>query len=171
MVRKLYLISVVALIAALAGCGGGGGGSTPTPVTLDPAGTYSVSSLGLPSNEMLIGSTGEVFVACDAPDLGTRSVTGYFSKIGTCTSAGGMTLSGSWYYGGILYTIAGSGTINLQSGAVSLLASVVRGGTVLVNSVTVVGSLELDTPPPIPEFVPQPPDSEIIDPPPPVPNF
>lgn len=167
---RLVLVVLIACLL-LPGCGGGGGGGStgggtnPTP-SGNTAGVYSVPLLGLPGDQINVGGGGDVFVNADPPSLATG---GYYSKIGTCSSSGALTLSGSWRWNGNGYSITGTGAINLQTRSITVNATIISviGAKATQNDVSCSGSLASDTPPPAPTFVDY--TSDPIELPPPIP--
>jgi len=152
MYRSCTLISVIALCVALAGCGGGGGSaSNPTTGLSSYAGTWTASNLGLPQNQLMIGSGGQVFVAGQAPPSVVAS-NPYYTRIGTCDSSGHITFSGVWTYAGSAYQISGTGTASSSSDTISMTVTVLEDGRIVMQDAGVSGVLYSDTPPPVPDF-------------------
>lgn len=146
MLRSLCGIVVIVIAVLLTGCGGGGGVSTtggnsivstvPTTqqvVTLptDLTGNWTVKNLGLPNNEIIVESDGSVNVVSS----GTRSS----SKIGSCSTEGILTLNGGWSVDSKSYTIMAAGRINTTSSSLSLNATLLESGKVVVENAAVQG--------------------------------
>lgn len=154
MYRLCTLVTIIALSIAVAGCGGGGGGgsaSDPTPTVASYAGTWTVLNLGLPRNQMMIGSGGQVFVAGDPPTR-SGSSSPYYTRIGTCSSSGNITFAGTWTYSGSAYQILGNGTVSATSHAISMTITLIRDAAVVVQDGAASGSLYSATPPTVPTF-------------------
>lgn len=166
----LFTILTAVIALAVAGCGGGGGGTSPGGGNQSVAGTWSLNSIYLPNDQFMIGSGGEVFVAGDQPVAqlsSTLGSTAYFTRIGTCSSSGTITFSGSWTRSGILYRISGDGAVNTQAHTVSATVTIQRGSQIVLQNLAVNGSLFSDAPPVVPTFPND--NTSPIDPPPPAP--
>lgn len=156
--HRILLFAAAAIVAmALAGCGGGGGGSSVVapPVNNSVAGTWTISSLGLPQNQMMITSGGVVYVNGETPTVGALSTRplGYYTRIGTCNQQGLLTLSGYWTYGGILHRVLGTGVVNPSSRVVSVTVTLLKDNRIVMQEVQLSGTLANSTPPPLPDFM------------------
>ncbi|MCL5103399.1 MAG: hypothetical protein M1133_04710 [Armatimonadetes bacterium] len=179
------LVSIVVVLTA-AGCGGGGGGvasgiSAGAPATLsaplpsEMTGTWTVQNLGLPNDQMVVQTDGQVVI----DTAGSRSVSSTtrsasYTRIGTAKTDGSLDLNGRWTSSGTEYSITGSGNIDTSTRSVAVQATVQRGSAVL-HQETVVHGIKgttpegLDYPPPPPVMTSD--AQQELDYPPPPPTF
>lgn len=159
--QKIGLGLTILLIALLAGCGGGGGGtaisSSPSmEISDDILGAWKVENLGLPNDEITVNQNGTVSV--EVADSETRSETSTAVCIGSCSSAGALSLNGTWTNNGIEHTIDASGSIDTSSNKLSLVATVITADDTICRNFQTTGTKcdessdesedeDIDTPP------------------------
>ena len=166
------IVSILVVLMVV-GCGGGGGvtssvsggsgsgaSSLSSPLPTEMTGTWTLTSLGLPNDQMLVQTDGQVVIdtastSRSISSASTASRSSSYTRIGTARSDGALDLSGRWTASGIEYSISGSGNIDTAARSVSVRATVQRSGAMLHQATTVRGSRgsaheELDYPPPPP---------------------
>lgn len=154
--HRMFLITLMALVAlAAAGCGGGGGGGETSPDTVsDFAGTWTIPSLGLPQDQVMITTGGVVYVNGESPTLAMASVgtLGYYTRIGTCSEQGALTLDGYWTYNGVLHRVIGNGSANSGTRTISVSITLLQNNRIVLQNTLLSGTLLNSTPPPLPDF-------------------
>lgn len=159
--QRIGLGLTILLIALLAGCGGGGGGtaisSSPSmEISDDILGAWKVENLDLPNDEIIVNQNGTVSV--EVADSETRSDTASTVCIGSCSSAGVLSLNGTWTNNGIEHTINASGSIDTSSNKLSLVATVKTDSETICQNLQTTGTKcddssdesedeDIDTPP------------------------
>lgn len=184
------LVSIVIALTVV-GCGGGGGAtsavsagsgsgasSLSAPMPSEITGTWTITNLGLPNDQMIVQTDGQVVIDTASTSRGIASATSAarsssYTKIGTARTDGALDLNGRWTASGIEYSISGIGNIDVAARSLYVRVTVQRGSAILHEDTTVRGikgnaSEELDYPPPPPVLDSSTQDEVDYPPPPPV---